>query len=227
MSAHDSDDATGTVRDEENYVDRERKKLILQRRRDIDEWKRELFTDAKLGDLPYQTAISLWGDRVRDYLIAVEPLLRDESLSGAAEAYTQADIGVIEIPPPKEMQAANTARGRRNPVVDGYELVNGPPEPKKETITGLKDVIEKEAVTATWEVQGRRVETAGRRERRQTITATQTAPLNKTTLRNAVRITDEFLQDAQLGIDTSEGLPTWGFQEVGSDQPRPSDGDAT
>lgn len=222
----DDNDATGTVRDDENYVDKERKKLILQRRREADEWKRELITDAKLGELNYQTAISLWGDRVRDYLIAVEPLLKDEGLDGATEAYRNEDVGRIEIPPPPELQYDPTEdRGHRNPVVDGYELVNGEPEAKSEIITGLKDVIEREAVTATWEVQGRLVGSGSRGRRRKTITRTRTAPLSKTTLQNAIRITDEFLQNANLGVDTSDGIPTYGFEEVGSDQPELGESD--
>lgn len=197
------------IDDEEKTVDTKVKNRIVALREDVDEWAKELFTKEKFGEIDHQTAVSIWGDRVRTYLLAVEPLCWNTGLENSQEVYLNEKLGVVEVHPPQEWVEATSGRQRRNGDVEVLE--DGAIEPKKRVISGLKDVIERESVSASWTIQIRD-RNGGRGQRRVEETVTQTAPINKTTLRNAIRVADEFLQRNGIGVD-------FGVQDYRSTEP--------
>lgn len=182
-----SDDHTPTRRpiDEENYIDKRRKQEILNARSDVREWRQELFSSIRMGEIEEQTGMLLYGDRVREYLMAIEPLLRNESLPMAEEAYHGVYLGEVVVHPP-EVEGARS------------ELLQSTPEPKREAINGLQTVIERERIVETWEVQIRDTDSSRRREER---TLQNSAPLSREILQNATRTADEWLQKIGVGLE--------------------------
>lgn len=202
------------IQDEGNYTDRRKKKDLLDMRETVTEWQRELFTQVRFGELDLNTAVTIWGERVREYLERVEPILLtgdgptftqdeefDYKLDGAREVYTSVELGVVEVPPPEEYgQLARQAQESEHIKI----LEDSHPQPKERVIKGIKEVIERETVAAEWEVSvydGRLPPSD--RVREQAIQ--NEVPLNRVTLRNAVRVADEWLQNHGIGIETDSG----------------------
>lgn len=194
-----SSDNEGRVHavDEENYVDKERKRQILNSRLEAREWRRELFTNVRTGDMDEQVAVLLWGDRVREYLMSIEPLLRNFSLPNAEELYKERELGQVQVYPPDELR--NAAQGRRGESTSGLTVLNGDLEPRTHTIHGLKEVIDREYVEFSWSVQ---IRDPSRNPPRQSITETNSEALPRHILRKSVRDADEWLQNVGIGVET-------------------------
>lgn len=208
------------VTEDDDFVDKRKKQDLLEMRQTVREWQRELFAQVRFGQTEYQTAVTVWGDIVREYLITVEPILltgdgemfadRDAfefNLAGAEAVYLTTELGVVEVPPPDEY--ADLAREAKTN--DALKLLGGTaPESKYRRIAGIKDVIELETVSAEWQIEvydGRLPKSD--RVRKQTVTNEQ--PLNRVTLKNAVRVVDEWLQNHGIGIRTAEMDDDAGF----------------
>lgn len=188
------------VEDEENFVATERKKQILGARENVRDWREELFTAARTGEIDEESAVTLFGDPVREYLMTIEPLLQLD-LSNAQEVYEKKELGTIELRPPEEYLEA--AGGRQSPGRRSEKTVSGDLDVKTYTIEGLKEVIERESVSATWtiHIKWARPQFAPRGGPRQTVQPTVEKPLTREVLRNAVRTADQWLQEAGVGLD--------------------------
>lgn len=197
-----------TVNNDDNSVDARKKKQILDRREVLDEWEIELYTSVGVGELSQEQANEMWGYIVRSYLKAVEPLLLRGDLERSEEVYIEQTFGNVWVPPPENI-GGDGGFGKRNVSVEGDS-----PQPKGLQISGVKNVIENKKVTAEWEIQ---IRDPNSKNRRQTIHPTNTVALSYKVLENAVRVVDEWLQLNGIGIDTTDGIPSYGFEEVEND----------
>jgi len=187
------------VDDAEGYVDRKHKERILTKRRQVDDWKQQLFTSYRTGDAEKADVLALWRDRIVDYLVAIEPLLRDESLPNAEYVYLGVPLGEITLQVPEEYNQDESGRTTINDVREkDFEFVDAPPESKTVTVTGLKDVIELEQVNAEWQFTIRRFDGVGLPF--EEVQVEETGGLTKSVLQNAVRVADEWLQNAGVGL---------------------------
>jgi hypothetical protein len=186
------------VKDEDGYADNERKKHVMQLRREVDAWKGELRKSMVFDELTEEEAVTLWHGKVRTFLVAIEPLLRDEDLQNSTEYYEQVEIGTVTIHPPREYRqqsmvpTAEKLRQRNNEV-----LLSDPPQPKSETLYGLRSVIERETVSAEWTVPVRAENGPAIQER----SVHQERLLPWSILQNALRRADQFLQDVNVGFE--------------------------
>lgn len=195
------------IQDDENYVDKRVKDRIMQVRGDVDKWWSELFMMASMGDIGPQEATRLWHEHVRRYLVAIEPLLRnDDELPQAAEFYEEAELGKVMVEPPEELREQTGIPAPGNVSEVGALVQSEPPDPKKETIRGLKSVIERDSIRKTWTVRVRDVNGAGPSVQDREFE--QTVPLPRDIVLNAVRTADEFLQQAGVGVHTKDEIDT-------------------
>lgn len=189
------------VKDEEGYADNERKKHVMQLRREVDAWKGELRKAMVFDGLSEEEAVTLWHGKVQTFLVAIEPLLRDEDLQNSLEYFEDVKIGEITIHPPREYRqqsmvpTADELRERDNEI-----LLSDPPQPKTKTLTGLRSVIERETVTAEWTVPVRAENGPAIQER----SVRQERLLPWSILQNAVRRADQFLQDVNIGFSVEK-----------------------
>jgi hypothetical protein len=211
MSTDKSDSADFRVEDSEGYVDRRRKENILNNREKVEEVAESVFPAAKRGECSQEYAAGMWHETVRNYLISIEPLLKDFDLPNAEEAYLHQPLGVVELTPPEQFQ--NRA-GPAEIAQRGFILKSEPLEPFEETVTGLKDVIEKDEYHHTWEVRvNRKQGLSAKRQGTETVTVEESRPMPKVALMNAVRTADEFLQEANVGLALGKGRPTANYSE--------------
>lgn len=196
-----SSDADVLIGDEDEYVDKKLKERLVETRKEVAESKTELFTAAKMGDIDTETAISVWGDRVRKFLLVLEPIItqNEMELPDAEKIYKSKRIGVVRVDPPQKYQQ-NPRQQLRSGV--GTVVENGPLRPKQLPIYGLVDVIENERVTAQWDVKLRELNDNSRSER-YSETVVEAAPIGREVLRDAVRYADLWLQSAGVGIEIS------------------------
>lgn len=200
--------------DDGNFVDRRKKQDLLEMRQTVREWQQELFTQVRFGKMDYETATTIWGDRVREYLVTIEPLLLtgegptftdpenfEFELDGAEDVYLNAELGIVEVPPPEEYHTLKQQAKQSETIkLPSNETL----EPQEQPIVGLKNVIELDTVQASWQVDvydARRAPS----QRLQTRTVQNEVPLNRVTLQNAVRVADEWLQNQGIGIETDSG----------------------
>lgn len=192
--------STGSnIGDDDATVDSRKKQQILDRREELDEWEMELYTQVGLGEMSIEQANQLWGYRVRSYLKAVEPILVHGDLEHQDQVYQEQDCGQVQIPAPSEFRSSR------------FEITGDPPTPKRVPVQGIREVIEAKQVSATWEVQVRDQQSG---ERRKMITRSNSRALTYPVLETAVRVVDEWLQVVGIGIDTNQGVPEYGFEEV-------------
>lgn len=187
----------GEVSDEEGFVDRKKKETIIQNRQEIKEWNKKLFSNEKMGGISYEEAVSLWRDRVVEYLVSIEPLLNRENLPLSTEAYTEWPLGYVEFELPEEYQqqratSINDLVGR-----ESHYLTGNPETTKTVTVRGLKTVIERETVAVEWTLKRRQVSGPPVIEE---ITHREEVPMPKHILLNAVRMADDWLQQAGIGL---------------------------
>jgi len=195
------------VQDEENYVDKRTKDRIMEVRQDVDKWWSELYTMAAMGDIEADEATRLWHEHIRRYLVAIEPLLRnDDELPHAAEFYKEKNLGTVRVDPPEELHEQTGIPEPDDVLSIGALVQSEPPDPKEETIQGLKTVIERDAIQKTWTVRVRAVDKPGPGV--QDRTYEQTIPIPREIILNAVRTADEFLQQAGIGVHTKDEIDT-------------------
>ena len=201
------------IADGEDYVDRQLKKDLIDLRRTIREWDRDLWSRVRFGEIDEKQALLLLGDRVRDYIQSIEPVMRmrDDSgpaLNGVDQVYNHEKLGIVDIPPPDEYR--ETERDLLNRGASGTTLVSQTTlQPKQVMVRGLRDVLEKEVVSARWQMQLRNTNPDPGEPPRKSVTVTNQQPLNRTVLQNAVRVADEWLQINGVGLKVDEkGLPT-------------------
>jgi len=197
-SSESSENDGFEVEDDEGFVDRQRKKQILENRREVEEAAKQVFPQVKLGNYTEDQAVGVWHEIVRSYLMSIEPLLKDFSLPNAEQAYLYEPLGSVVLKPPEKYQQR---QGIKQMAESGVELLSEPLEPTSRTIEGLKTVIEQDTYTETWQVEVNHIKgLQGANTPPQTETVTATEPIPRIALMNAVRTADEFLQNANVGL---------------------------
>jgi hypothetical protein len=226
----EQDDGAQVI-DEENRISNRLKDRILDARERVADREDDIFVGAPLtGDVALQPGrpaeaqlTNIWKTTVRQYLKTIEPLLRSEEIEDAPYYYTELPLVNTTVTPTdgetlivpnhprkdaytEEIQwslfyddnISNTKLLRAsNTFGNNFE----PPEPRRFTLTGLKDVIEKPETTFTWSVElnpdkfGPQLEVA-RPQRAVT--------LRREWLETAVRKADQFLQNAGIGLEVGD-----------------------
>lgn len=225
------------MRDEEGAVDKKLKNRIVKARDRVDEREDALFVGAPLegAALSQQEASRIWATSVRQYLRAIEPLLRSDDVAQSEHYYTGRVIVDQDVKPPdgvypqpgspmegvEPQRRYNWSLFYRDDVDlqqaiqshdhDAFDRQFTPPEPKRITLKGLKSIIETETVSAEWAI----VTNPGSIPPQQTqVFPSINAPLTREMLIESVRIADEFLQEAGIAIDV-------GYQEKDEEEDNP------
>jgi len=214
--------ASKRVVDEEKTVDQKIKSRIIDTRKRVAKREDDIFVGASLDDeitLSRPEQVNIWATSVRQFLRAIEPLLKspevEEShyfyeeipiyedmlyprdgetllyVNGGADTTTQ-DIMWSLL---KSDQITNRELEQRTHFSKSFE----PPEPEPVKLHGLKSIIETEMISAGWTVPLNPGVLPGQDSYVAKPQIKQ--PLPKEALEKAVRIGDEFLQNAGIGLE--------------------------
>lgn len=208
-------DTPGEEVQDDGLVDRKLKNRIITARQRVDDREDELFVRSISSQIGFnrQQAVAAWGATVRQYLRAIEPILRQEEVEESEYYYKDVPIAVEAVTPqPGVTRVLNPRSGKSetehinwnlyyseevNPIGlvkhNGYDI--NPPEPKTIELYGLKSVIETDAVRKRWEVP------LGKGVLNKVAVPTFETPLKKSWLETAVREADHFLQQAGVGLE--------------------------
>lgn len=210
----------GWDEDDDNLVDRETRKHILNLRKQIDEDERNLFIESRTDpnvEIGREQATLYWSMSVRQYLRGIKRLWgNDRSQIKNAdvywEEYGEDGLGEMTLVPPDTedyqfslvgSDADHGAIKRELGLPASAEL----PQPRKRYFRGLADVLYTEAVSHTWTV------TVDPRNHK-TVSVQTARPITKAILEEAIEVADEFLQQSGLGFEIT---PT----EIGVDEDEP------
>jgi len=228
--SHDQDnsdqDDSAQVIDEENRISNRLKDRILDARERVAEREDDIFVGAPLnGDVAYseRQLTKMWQTTVRQYLKTIEPLLRSEEIEDAHYYYKELPLVDTTLKPldgetlivyndtdkdPESKEIAWSMFYQED--VSEMQILRGnsmfgtdfePPEPKRFTLTGLKDVLDKHETTLTWNVVlnpdkfGPDLKFAR---------PSRTVTLRRDWLETAVRKADQFLQNAGIGLEVGD-----------------------
>jgi len=213
------------IKDEEGTVDQKLKERIISARNRVDERWDALYVGAPLEGfgLSEQQKADVLGHSVRQYLMAIEPLLRSNNVVNARQYYTEVEIATEPLHPPngKYPKKGSPMYGQIEQRPYRWDLFNNadmsrrramqshgsdlfgrafePPKPRKAELKGLKSVIETERINEQWTV----VLNPGAIGPEQiTFFPSVEMPLPRRWLRDAVRYADQFLQEAGIAVDT-------------------------
>lgn len=206
------------IEDSEGYVDRRIKETILELREKVERRSDELMYANATEQISDSNARAVYYRTVRQLLVRIEPLLRNEELNGATQAYLHVNLGTVEVPPPPiesdkpqrflsiEEKAVLREYSDNDPqaVLHRQEDV---PVPKEKPVRGLKDIIEQDGKGAKWKVRAIEVDgkEVGRTHRGDEVTLSNYVPYDYGILINAIRVLDSFLDNADLGLSINEG----------------------
>jgi len=211
------------VLDEEGTVDRKVKDRILKSREMVDQAETELFIrkyEDMRNSLPrgasHEDVESALADRwavvVKQYIRTVRPLFVSDEIEGASEYWEEIPI-VDEMVYPSPQKGVDWRRFYTSDqddytVASSMEMNVEPafeaPEPKRVTLNGLKMLEEFESKRLTWTV----VLTPSKfGKARKTMSLEDHFTLTKPVYEKAVELTDEFLQQAGIGLQISAGDP--------------------
>jgi hypothetical protein len=221
-SGFEQQNGSRQVVDEAGTIDEKVKRLIIDARSRVMEREDLLFVEAALGGTRSEHELAaMWATTVKQYLRVLEPLLRSSQIEHSQEYYLDRPLGEIVIYPP-DTDTDSKFVDVTPPHVDGYPFsdlhrfgdVNETeikrqlglpldadlPEPKSVQFTGLKEMIEApRQVEASWDLRLDRGRPAFVQNR---VSMTKSKPLPKTLYEDAVRLADEFRQQAGVGIET-------------------------
>jgi hypothetical protein len=199
-------DAEAEIEDAEGLADRERKKDIIENRRKCEETAEYLFSRVSQGQIHPHAAARSFKEPVRSYLMSIEPLLKSSDLPYAEQAWLDEKMGVVEFPLPPRFQGLGGRPDEKEIKRRGFRLLGDPPEPDSHTIRGLKEIIERDQYTHSWEIQINPIRgMKAKQTARTTHTETIEKPTPKMALFNAIRTADEFLQNAGVGLEVGSG----------------------
>lgn len=196
----ESQRAHQSIDNEERYVDQQVKQRILDNRKQVDELERELEMRMAFGELTERDAAKIWHSDVRRFLVSIEPLLRAEDMPEGEEFYEDIHLGTVALEPPNEYQDSAAIDGDRPQLSGrGYKLFEGGgAEVREERITGLRELIEREGVSATWEVS---VKDYTRPDQPIGVERlSEQKPIPRRILRNGIRLADIFLDRVGIGV---------------------------
>lgn len=197
------------VVDEEGTVDQKIKDRIIRSRNRVDKREDLVFIQAPLDpqveQLNRRDQLEIWGTAVRQYIRSIEPLLKSDAIPESGHYYGNHPIVKERImPPPKDGIDWSLFHDDDIPqesLIREHETLDRsftPPQPKTFTLRGLKSVIETDHIEVSWTV----VHNPSAIQPRQTVSRIALShPLKKPWLESAVRVADEFLQKAGVGLD--------------------------
>jgi len=210
------------VLDEEGTVDRKVKDRILKSREMVDTAETRLFINdyteiakntqyASREEIEDQLA-DRWAVVVKQYIRTVRPLLISDEIEDSEWYWQEAPIVDFEVTPRpqkgvdwnrfyhSEQPDWKTAQEQDLHVDMKFEA----PDPKRVTINGLSELVDFEPTPVYWDV----VLTPDKMEpERETILLDDTVELAKPVYEKAVEYTDEFLQQAGIGLEIGSGDP--------------------
>jgi hypothetical protein len=195
---------------DDGSVDQRIKDRILDSRERVEEMEPQIYVEGALSpstNLSEAELDHIYATLVRQYLRNIEPVLKSDSVEQAQFYYREKEIVTETIRPPESDGVDWAAFAMADDPVPlmrelGFSPDFEPPEPKTVEYRGLLDVIEKEQVTLSWTI----VERPGAAPPNQSVTRlTRTWRPNQKVLNRAVRIADEFLQNAGIGLEIGSG----------------------
>jgi len=200
------------VLDEEGDVDKRTKRWIRNNRERVDDTREQLFIESKTHpqiDLSEAELTQIWASSVETFLVSIEPLLRSNKVKDADKYYKEVPIGKQELVPPDVGRYQFSMVARRDHDEDTLRrMLDLPrdaeiPTPVTHSFEGLKSVIEApEILQYQWEVA---VDTTGAPPEWEYVYPQAVSVVSKDIYRDALREADEFLQEANLGIEI--GMP--------------------
>jgi len=223
------DDRDDELQDDERYIERRVKERIADARDRVAEHKSGLLVElpAQQGAASAAQQAQLWQVSVKQYLRAIEPLLRSDELAESHYYYGELEIVDKNIWPRDDTQVGDgDYKGTRIREPDGsvrhekiawpalYEQDTParsnpmfgrgfkPPKPKRVTLKGLKSIMEIDGISKEWRVPLNPREPEFRQE--VAMPAWQ-QPLRKEWLEEAVAAADQFLHDSGLGLEIGSG----------------------
>ncbi|WP_136689987.1 hypothetical protein [Halorhabdus amylolytica] len=198
---YDSGDGDETVQDD-GSVDQKLKNRIIDARKRVDEREDQLFVQGLAAGISREEKTQAWGTVVRQYIRAIEPLLKSDDVKKAEYYYLQAYIGKQEIPPPdgeypwSELAYADNTWALFTEY--GLPANIDLPEPQEIEFEGLYSVLKQKQVSAQWQVD-LKPESFGPGGEQDRLGVSY--PVPKEVLEEAVSTADEFLQQAGIGLE--------------------------
>lgn len=214
------------VDDEDRTVDRKIKDAILDARNRVEEREDQVFTqvplDPQVKTISRSDQVQVWATSVNQYLTRIEPLLKSNEIERSNHYYREVKIADRTVYPRdgetpvlhKDGATKEQIRwsllqsdqlSMRDLVAQGDTFGRGiePPEEKRFTVTGLKEVIERPQQVFQWEVVLNPDEIGPVKKIARPVVQ---ASLSKDELKLAVRLADEFLQEhAGIGVKMDDG----------------------
>jgi hypothetical protein len=220
MSEDSEEEAIFQVEDQDNLVAREKKKMIIESRKQVNRVESEMILKGA-GEEIKTDSLSTYLHIVRQFLRNIEVLLANSEIKGAESAYEKSHLGSIRLIPPVEPateKAPDHLETDRpswaNQVNSGVVLhrFSDPVEPVTFEITGLKQIIESDGRTASWDVVIDKTKSRGHTSGEiESTTVTASKKWDFRILNNAIRVADQFLDNANAGFSLTEDEPTDGF----------------
>lgn len=205
MTDERDNDGNKRVTDSEGTVDEKVKNRILKARERVDEREDLLFVQMPADPnsrLSRREATAAWNTTVRQYIRAIEPLLKSDEIQEAGYYYREVPLGREEFPPPDgKKQWSNFARTDNETQVIrsmGLHPSFDPPEAKEVRFEGLKDILDKQQISLSWQFNVDPTQWGPEVERER---LNITTPVPKHTLEEAVSAADQFLQEAGVGLE--------------------------
>jgi len=216
----EEDRATKQVTDDEGTVDEKVKNRILNARERVDEREDAVFVQSALDSevrLNRQARVGIWATSVKQYLRTIEPLLQSDDIDNSDYYYWELPIIEREVTPPDGLTRVISGNDDKeekihwsmfyNDAVDTTRLIIDnplfgtgfqPPEPKTIKLEGLRDVIETNGISVSWDVPLNPRDFGPQQRIAQPVFQ---KPLQKEWLEFAVRQADQFLQQAGIGLE--------------------------
>lgn len=221
---NDNDDGGKRVRDEEGSVDQKLKDRIIAARNRVDEREDSCFIEAPLNGVSLKNPqlTNIWSTAVKQYLRAIEPLLRSDEVENSRYYYREAPVVEETLyPPDGEYPPEDSPRakgrdshkyhwslfyrddvGTREAIAshqhNQFSRAFDPPEPKEVRLNGLYDVLETTGISRSWAITTNPDEIPPQQN---TVYPSIEMPLRREWLTKSVRLADEFLQNAGISID--------------------------
>ena len=199
------------VKDPEDKTSEKIKTRILKARERVDQVEEAIFVDATINPevgLTRPQQVQVWSNIVKQYLRAIEPLLRSDEVEGATKYYEQVEIAQIPLYPPDTDGYQFSLVGENERDESTLKRIIGLPRhaelprPREATFYGLKDIIEKDPIIQErWNVC---VDARGAPPH-EYVHPTIREPVPKSVYVDAVRHADRFLQQAGVGLELESG----------------------
>lgn len=218
------------VSDEEKYSDKKIKKRILNTRELLVHTKNRLETERLVEpEVEYSEfeAFAAWANLVQSYLYELGILLNNKDVPDADHYREELGLGRLRIVPEDtdgipfsniiyEGVDAEDIIHQSSRLQRGCQL----PEPVTVAFEGLMDVAETDLVIEQQWVVTANPQAAVPNQDRITVVGRQ--PVPEKVFQNALVESDQFLQNAGIGLDLSDsGVPEFGFEEVHEDEQEP------